>query len=111
MNIVFRSSKDQKLFNNDKKLVKTFGPEAAKRIRKRLDQLRGATVLEDLRNAPGRLHQLSGDRAEQFSLDLVHPYRLLFEAANDPIPRKPDSGLDWTQVTAVRIIEVEDTHG
>lgn len=111
MDIVFRSTKDTKLFNSDKKLTQTFGPEATKRIRKRLDQLRGATVLEDLRNAPGRLHQLSGDRAEQFSLDLVHPYRLLFEAANDPIPRKPDSGVDWTQVTAVRIIEVEDTHG
>lgn len=111
MDIVFQSSKTAKLFNNDKKLIKTYGPENAAKIRERLDKLRAATVLEDLRNTPGRLHQLTGDRAEQFSLDLMQPYRLLFTVANDPIPRKPDRGVDWTQVTAVCIIEVEDTHG
>ena len=30
---------------------------------------------------------------------------------NDPIPLKDDGGLDWTQVTKVRILGVEDTHG
>lgn len=50
------------------------------------------------------------DRALQLSLDLDHPYRLIFEPANEPIPTKPDGGLDWNKVTAVRILGVEDTH-
>ncbi|MFP4441147.1 MAG: hypothetical protein ACLFVO_28250 [Chloroflexaceae bacterium] len=44
-------------------------------------------------------------------MDLDHPYRLLFVPANDPIPRKDDGGLDWASITAIEIIEVEDTHG
>ena len=35
----------------------------------------------------------------------------LFEPASNPLPRKKDGGLDWTKVTAVRILEIEDTHG
>jgi proteic killer suppression protein len=44
-------------------------------------------------------------------MDLDHPYRLIFEAANDPIPRKEDGGLDWMKISAIVIIGVEDTHG
>lgn len=41
---------------------------------------------------------------------LDHPYRLIFESADEPIPTKSDGGIDWTKVTAVRILGVEDTH-
>jgi proteic killer suppression protein len=44
-------------------------------------------------------------------LDVDHPYRLLFVPDHDPVPAKDDGGLDWTHVTAVRIIGIEDTHG
>ena len=49
-------------------------------------------------------------RAGQISLDLDGPYRLIFEVANNPIPLKTDGGLDWIQVTSIKILEVEDTH-
>jgi len=26
------------------------------------------------------------------------------------LPKKPDGGLDWTKITMVRIVDVEDTH-
>jgi hypothetical protein len=63
-----------------------------------------------MRNLPGRCHELREDRAGQLSLDLDHPYRLIFEPADNPIPLKPDGGIDWKKVTAIRIIGVEDTH-
>ena len=110
MDILFSSEKLQKEFNNQKRLVKQHGPNRAKRIRRRLDDFRAANILEDIRNLPGRCHELRGDRSGQLSLDLDHPYRLIFEPANDPIPRKADGGLDWTAITAVVIIGVEDTH-
>ena len=69
-----------------------------------------ATILEDMRRVMGRCHQLRGNRAGQLSLDLDHPYRLIFEPDHDPIPRKEDGGMDWTQITAIVIIGVEDTH-
>jgi proteic killer suppression protein len=36
---------------------------------------------------------------------------MLFVPNHDPVPEKEDGGLDWTQVTAVEIIGIEDTHG
>jgi hypothetical protein len=63
-----------------------------------------------MRSLPqARCHELKGDRAGQLSVDLVHPYRLIFEPTV-PVPRKPDGGIDWKLVTAVTIIGVEDTH-
>lgn len=78
---------------------------------RRLDDLHAATMLEDMRNLPGRCHELTGDRKGQLAIDLVHPHRLIFEVANEPIPRKTDKGLDWKKVTAIRIIEIaKDYH-
>lgn len=110
MDIVFRNSKFEKECNDQRLLGKKHGADRAKRIRRRLDDLRAASVLEDMRNLPGRCHELIQNRAGQLALDLDHPHRLVFEPANDPIPTKPDSGLDWTKVTAVIIIGVEDYH-
>lgn len=92
-------------------MVKAWGSDQAKRLRRRLDDLRAAENLSLMRELPGRCHELAGDRQGQLSLDLVHPYRLIFEPANSPVPEKDDGGLDWTKVTGVRILDVEDTHG
>lgn len=111
MEIRFLSRKLAKEANNFGLLRKTHGENRAKRIRLRLDALRAATVLEDLRNMPGRLHELSGDRAGQLSLDLDGPYRLVFAPDHSPVPGRADGGMDWNQITAVLILGIEDTHG
>jgi proteic killer suppression protein len=111
MDIIFKDQKFEEQYNNQKLLVRKHGTDMAKRIRRRLDDLRAVSVLEDMRSLfPGRCHELRHNRAGQLSLDLVHPYRLIFEPANDPIPKKPDGGIDWTQVTAIRILGIDDTH-
>ena len=111
MDIAFSTIKLQKTLNTQNLLVKVHGPDRARRIRKRLDDLNAATTLEDIRSLPGRCHELTGDRAGQLALDLDHPYRLIFTPAHDPFPVKDDGGLDWTAVTAVVILGVEDYHG
>ncbi len=82
----------------------------AEKIRARLDDLQAAPTLATMRGLPGRCHELTGNRAGQLSLDLVHPYRLIFEPADEPPPRKSDGGLEWEEVRAVRVLSVEDTH-
>lgn len=110
MDIVFKDKQFEKECNNQRLLERNHGQKRAKYIRRRLDALRAAEVLEDMRGVSGRCHELLYDRWGQFSLDLEQPYRLIFELANQPIPTKPDGGIDWTKVTAVRILGVEDTH-
>jgi len=93
-------------------MVRAYGPDTARRLAARLAELEAATVLEDLRSLPQtRAHELTADRDEQISLDLVHPRRLILAVLNDPIPRKADGGLDWTAITAVVVEGIVDTHG
>ena len=109
MEITFASTKLKKLCIDSKKAA-ALGPLRARKLRTRLDDIRAAANLEVLKTLPGRLHMLIGDRNEQFSLDLDHPYRLLFVCADDPEPREEDGGLDWKRITAITIIAIEDTH-
>lgn len=110
MDVLFITNKLSKELNTQNLLVRRHGDRRAKIIGRRLQALRAAIVLEDLRHAPGRLHELTEDRAETFAMDLDHPYRLIFATANNPIPRKEDGGLEWNGITAVRILEVENYH-
>ena len=76
----------------------------------RLQQMRDAENLEELRFAAGGWHELKGDRKGQLACSLLKRLRLVFAPANDPRPVKPDGGLDWSQVTAVVNLEIIDYH-
>jgi plasmid maintenance system killer protein len=96
-------------FRNPRKLRKEHGEVRAKKIEQRLMGLEAAETLAIMRSVPGRCHELRGDRAGQLSLDLDHPYRLLFRPAGNP-GRGPGGGLEWSAVRAVVVIGIEDTH-
>ena len=110
MDIIFKSKKFAEECNQQDLLLKRHGPQRSKLLRRRLDDLRAAASLHQVRMLPGRCHELKGDRSGELSIDLDGPYRLIFEVANNPIPLKGDGGLDWTQVTSIKILGVEDTH-
>jgi proteic killer suppression protein len=112
MDIIFKTNKLEKLCNNKAYREKECSPKRAKLLGRRMDDLRAADCLADISSLPPtRCHELTGDRDGQISIDLDHPYRLLFVVANEPGPLKPDGGLDRDKVTAIKIIGVEDTHG
>jgi len=110
VDIEFSTNQLRKVCNDTKKLTRKWGADQAKRLRRRLDDLHAAPTLEDMKQLPGRCHELNGNRDGQLCLDLVHPYRLIFEPASNPAPSKPDGGLDWGAVTAIRVLGVVDTH-
>lgn len=110
MDILFESADAAEEYNDGKRLVRSHNVQRAKLIRRRLDELRAAPTLETMRNLPGRCHELKGDRALQLSIDLDGPYRLILYPAHNPVPLKPDGGMDWKKVTAITIKEVRNTH-
>ena len=87
-----------------------FGPERAKKVGLRLDQMRASANLKVFKAVHQRCHPLTGDRAGQWSADLDGPYRLIFEIADDPLPRDEHGNIDIAEVQKVRIINVADTH-
>lgn len=111
MDIDFKNKKFKKECNDQRLLEKKHGADRARRIRQRLDDLRAANTLEDMKYLPGRCHELGENLWGLIALDLDHPYRLIFEPASEPIPTRQDGGIDRTKVTAVRIFGVGDYHG
>lgn len=111
MEVVFKSNKLRKKCNSLKEAQKKWGTRQGVLILRRLNEMMAAVNLRDLKLVHPRCHDLKGSRGGQWSVDLVHPYRLLFEPANEPLPLLKDGGLDISQVTIVRILEVQDTHG
>lgn len=117
MVIRFHTTKLEKVFSCESNLIRQYGAEMTKKIRRRMDELRSVDRLSDLglpKSPPARCHELTGGergRQCQLSVDLKDPYRLIFVPDHDPIPKKSDGGLDWEQVSAVEILKVENTHG
>ena len=111
MDIAFRTRKLEKAFNAADTLQKSYGARMARAIMLRMAVLRAARSLALVpATPPDRRHQLRGDRDEQFAVDLVHPYRLVFGANHEPVPRKDDGGIDAERVTAITILDVVDYH-
>lgn len=111
MEVSFANQKLQKLCNNAGKLRGEYGPECALKIQRRLDELKAAECLEDLRNLPAaKCHELKEDRAGQLSVYVEHPKRLIFVPDHQPVPVGKGGGLDWQQVTRVIVIEIVDYH-
>ncbi len=111
MKIIFRTRKLQRLANSIAEARKILGTQMAHLFLQRLFELQAADTLNDIsRLKPARCHELTGNLKGHLSVDLKHPLRLLFVPANDPIPKKPDGGLDWSLVTEVEVMDILDTH-
>lgn len=110
MEITFRTKKLANTFNSASALWKTYGDRMARTIMTRLAVLREAPTLSMVPTfPPNRRHQLHGNRAGQYAVDLTHPYRLIFEPGDTPA-RKAGGEMNPDEVTAITIIEVIDYH-
>jgi proteic killer suppression protein len=90
--------------------VQKMGAKRAKLYQKRLDDIAAAESFVDLEYLPGRFHQLTENRKDQWSCDLDHPYRLIFEPAEVPIPKDEHGKQILIEIKSLEIIEVTNYH-
>ncbi len=111
MELYYENRALQKACTSEKHMKRKWGQVTAEILKRRLGELENAPLLEDMRGLPAaNCHELSGDRKGQLAVNLDQPRRLVFRPNHDPIPLKPDGGLDWSAVTSVVIQEVVDYH-
>lgn len=111
MDITFKNEKLAKIFNSEKNLVREYGSENTKYIKRRMGVLVAASSLAEVSHRPPeRRHELKEDKKGKFAIDIKHPYRLVFEPNHSPLPLKADGGLDLRKITAITILGVEDYH-
>jgi toxin HigB-1 len=109
--ISWSSGKLEKACSDDRQGRKQWGADNWKLLKRRLTSLLSAPTLRHMDGTPGRCHPLHADRSGEFALSLWGSYRLIFEPANNPLPKLGDGGLDLTRVTKIVIKEVVDYHG
>ena len=71
-------------------------------------EINGHTNVSGIRTE--RLHELSGQRRNQFAVDLAHPYQLVFLPNHKPLPKRDTGGIDATRVTSITVVEIVDYH-
>ena len=111
MNIEFKSHKLKKSVESPEAIKKHYGANA-KKVNQRLEELKSAPNLSELRNIPAAYyHELKQNRKGQLAVAVSGNNRIIFEPYHNPVPLKEDGGLDWTGITAIRILEIsEDYH-
>ena len=111
MDITFKNQSLANLINSEKALRKKFGEECGRKIMRRMAVLSAAPSLAEVpTQPPEKCHMLKADRKGQFAVEAHKQYRIVFIPNHDPIPTKPDGGIDLTEVTAIVILNVEDYH-
>lgn len=108
MIVDFKTNKLKKQCENPNIAQKDFGSKIGTKLTQRVRELESATCLGDIKCLPSaRLHQLEGKRQHQYAIDLVHPFRLVFE------PHLEDGTeiFELEKINIITIEEVLDYHG
>jgi proteic killer suppression protein len=115
MDISFRDNDLRAACEDEAVCKREHGAAMAKKITLRLAALRAANSLGTFwppNSGPERCHELKGDLEGRFSVDLKQPYRLLFTVRETAPPSdRSNEQFRWNSITAIHILEIEDTHG
>jgi len=109
MKLIIDDKRVRKLCEDPKHARKKLGPQVADKLQRRLQNLFVAESVFDVPPA-FRPHALSGDRDGQFAVDIDKANRIVFEAADEPLPTDDSGGLDGSAVRIIRIVEIGDYH-
>lgn len=114
MELHARNKKLRAALDSDEECNRRFGTDMTKKLRLRVTELQAAESLADFwppKSGPERCHELKGDRAGIFSMDVKQPYRLLFRpVVADEHEDRSDEGLRWKSITEIELLSIEDTH-
>lgn len=108
MKVEYKSKKLKKQCEDPKIAQKDYGLSIGNKLTQRVSELLAATSLLDIQYIPSaRLHRLQGTRSDEYAVDLVHPFRLVFK----PILEEDGDINKLDSIDIIRIEEVTDYHG
>ena len=98
MDITYRDRKLEKICTDARTAERTYGLKMAEKIKQRVNEIKAAETVEIMIQLRiGRCHCLTQNRKGQYAVNLVHPYRLVFEKVGGDI-------------RIVKILEIVDYH-
>ena len=98
MEIKYKNKTIEKVCTRQSEAIRRYGPRMAQKIDQRINEIQASDSVEFMiKYRLGRCHSLTNNRKEQYAVDLVHPYRLVFEARGE-------------EVQIALIVEIVDYH-
>lgn len=98
MKVNYKSKKLEKICTVYNEAKKQYDENMAEKIHQRINEIEAADTVEFMvQFRIGRCHQLKGNRKGQYAMDLIHPYRLVFELIGNTIQ-------------IAKVISIEDYH-
>lgn len=98
MEITYKTKKIEKICTDAKIAEKTYGRNMAEKIQQRIQEIYSADTVETMvKYHIGRCHPLKQNRKGQYAVDLVHPYRMVFNVIED-------------EIQIAKILEIIDYH-
>ncbi|MFP2930839.1 type II toxin-antitoxin system RelE/ParE family toxin [Pyxidicoccus sp. 3LG] len=119
MDIYIKDKKLKAALEDEVISQRQYGADMTKKLLRRVAALRAADSLAVFwppKSGPERVHELTANLKGTFSVDLKHPYRLLFKPIEDesdtPSSDTPsnDQHLRWQSIKAIELLRIEDTH-
>lgn len=109
MEIYYETKQLQKMCSDEAVMRRRLGSVMVRKLKQRLMELSSVPALDDISYLlPTRCHLLKGSRMV-FSVDLEHPYRLLF-TPRDKVSKTEHGEIDRTMIRAIIVIAIADTH-
>jgi proteic killer suppression protein len=98
LEITYKTNKIKRVCTDAKVSDRAYGNEMSEKIQMRIGEIEAADTVEEMViHHIGRCHPLTNNRKGQFAVDLVHPYRLVFEKSG-------------SKVQVANILEIVDYH-
>ena len=89
MEVTYKNNKIGKICTDAKTAERAYGREMADKIHQRIDELHAADTVEMMIQWHiGRCHPLTQNRKGQYAMDLIHPFRLVFEKKGGGNPNR-----------------------
>lgn len=109
LQLAFAKKSLRDLCENKVKADCDLGMEMAEKLRRRLADFRAATCVTDL--VAGQPRELKGGRRAEFTVELNRGSRVILCANHNTVPLFESGGVDWSKVTRVKILRIENNYG
>ena len=105
MELAFDSRALRTICESETAARRDLGTKVAETLKHRLGDLRAATSIHELLVGRPRLLDASN---EQMVIDLCDGYEIVFSANHPKKPLTDDGTLDWTKVSRVKILRIDN---
>ena len=106
LELAFATKELRDLCETESKAHRALGSKAAIKLHRRLADLRAATSVRDL--VAGCPKELNNEL--QVVMQICRGYRVIFCANHNKVPLLKCGSVNWSEVTRVKILEIQNDH-